>query len=530
MSKVVAFLLVILCAVSATAQAQPPQAAAPNPWTVSVVHTVDFQTLVEWMKRQSNQRIAVPASPPAFVYNFATGMVIDDQGHVVTRLVNLTPIDKSPVINVTTADGTAHPAKLVGIDGATGFAVLEVTSLKSGAPKVALPDTLTAGTHVQILSTDVQQQVQATPEGARVVYLPAITIAQGSVGPSSIYAKLRGALTVYSGSLMSRNDSSVVTTPDNQLAGIAQYAGFGRAYLFPVSYIRDTVVRRVVEKKGFVPAGWLGARGDSIAQLSDAEFGQLGLPSRAGVVLRQVAPASPAAVSGMQPGDVILSIDGFNIVGAAELIALLSMSPEGRKVTVRASRNHQMIEMVVSLGARPDSEWVYNFSPLEQQFEPLDVQRALLEKRLDELKQEYGKLGQQSTSREAEEARREIMMQARNIYERLREIDALSHQPSPAVKPSLSNEIIVGNVVAGPLSDQLATYLKVKGGVWVRQVPPGSIAERVGLKGGDVIISVQGQELTSVDQLIRLLNVQNTEITLKVIRKEQPVTLTFVSN
>ena len=105
MSKFLASLLVILCALAGPAYAQTPQAAPPNPWTVSVVHTVDFQKLVERMKREGNQRIAVPASPPAYVYNFATGMVIDGQGHVITRLVNLTPLDKEPVINVTSSDG-----------------------------------------------------------------------------------------------------------------------------------------------------------------------------------------------------------------------------------------------------------------------------------------------------------------------------------------------------------------------------------------------------------------------------------------
>src|SRR5438045_543684 len=84
MSKVFALLFVFLCALTSAAQTPPTQAAPPNPWTVSVVHTVDFQKLVAWMKRQGNQRLAVPASPPAFVYNFATGMVIDDQGHVIT--------------------------------------------------------------------------------------------------------------------------------------------------------------------------------------------------------------------------------------------------------------------------------------------------------------------------------------------------------------------------------------------------------------------------------------------------------------
>ena len=91
---------------------------------------------------------------------------------------------------------------------------------------------------------------------------------------------------------------SVVVTPENRVVGIAQYAGFGRAYLFPLAFIRDTVARRVLEKQGFVPAGWLGARGDSIAQLTDDEFNMIGLSSRAGVVLRQVVLDSAAAASG----------------------------------------------------------------------------------------------------------------------------------------------------------------------------------------------------------------------------------------
>src|SRR2546423_2941363 len=136
MRKVAVFLFVVLCTLNGAAQTPPPP-ASPNPWTVSVIHTVDFQKLVEWMKHQGNERIAVPASPPAYVYNFATGLVIDDQGHVITRLVNLTPFDKEPINKVTTADGAAHRARLVGMDGATGFALLEVAALKSGMPKGA---------------------------------------------------------------------------------------------------------------------------------------------------------------------------------------------------------------------------------------------------------------------------------------------------------------------------------------------------------------------------------------------------------
>jgi S1-C subfamily serine protease len=531
MRKVALFLFVLLCTLNGAAQTAPPP-PSPNPWTVSVIHTVDFQKLVEWMKRQGNERIAVPASPPAYVYNFATGLVIDDQGHVITRLVNLTPFDKEPIINVATADGAAHRARLVGMDGATGFALLEVASLKSGMPKVALAKALNTGARVQILSTDIQQQMQTTPQGARLVYTPAITIAQGSIGQSSIYAKARGALTVYSGSLLSRNDSSVVVTPENQVVGIAQYAGFGRAYLFPLAFIRDTVARRVLEKQGFVPAGWLGARGDSVAQLSDEEFNQAGLPSRAGVVLRQVAPDSPAAISGMQPGDVILNVDGFNIVSTTDLIALLSMSPAGRKVTVRASRNHQPVEFTATLGARAENEWQYSFATTEQQLEPLDVRRVQLLKRREELIRQHRQLQEEvkrAASSKAAEMLNEIDYEIRGINEAIRQSEMESHQPlASSAEPDLTKEIIGGDFVVGPMPEQLATSVfKVKAGLLIRSVAPGSAAERIGLKAGDIIVSAQEQELTSVEQLLTLLNAKRGKITLKIVRNNQPLSISF---
>ncbi|HJQ26718.1 MAG TPA: PDZ domain-containing protein [Blastocatellia bacterium] len=535
MSKVAVFLFVVLCALTGAAQTPPPQPPPANPWAVSVIHTVDFQKLVEWMKRQGNERIAVPASPPAYVYNFATGMVIDDQGHIITRLVNLTPFDKEPIINVTTADGSMHRARLIGMDGATGFALLEVASLKSGAPKVAVAETLNAGARVQILSTDIQQQMQTTSQGTRIVYTPAITVVPGSIGQSSIYAKARGALTVYSGNLLSRNDSSVVITPENQVVGIAQFAGFGRAYLFPLAFIRDTVARRVLEKQGFVPAGWLGARGDSVAQLTDEEFNQVGLPSRAGVVLRQVAPNSPAALSGMQPGDVILSVDGFNIVSTADLIALLSMSPAGRKVMIRASRNHQPVEFTATLGARAESEWQPVFSPTEQQLEPLEVRAVQLWKRREELILQHRQLQEeikQTKSRKAAEMLNEIDFEIRTVNEAIRQNEMESHQPLTAsAKPDLTREIIGGDFVVGDLNEQLASYFKVpKGGVWVKQVAVGSAAARIGLKAGDIIVSARDQELTSVEQLLTLLSAKGGKVTLKVIRNNQPLSISFDNN
>ena len=52
----------------------------------------------------------------------------------------------------------------------------------------------------------------------------------------SLYSRARGAFTLRSDSLLARSDGSVVVTPENLVVGIAQYAGFGRAYLYPIEF------------------------------------------------------------------------------------------------------------------------------------------------------------------------------------------------------------------------------------------------------------------------------------------------------
>src|SRR5262245_33210185 len=110
---------------------------SPVPWVVTVVHRIDAHKLIERTRKQMKGKVGVPGSFKPYLFNFATGMVIDDKGRVVTRLWNLDPQDKEPNISVKTNDGTTLQAKLIGLDYASGFAVLEVPNLNIALPIAA---------------------------------------------------------------------------------------------------------------------------------------------------------------------------------------------------------------------------------------------------------------------------------------------------------------------------------------------------------------------------------------------------------
>ena len=64
-----------------------------------------------------------------------------------------------------------------------------------------------------------------------------------------------------------------------------------------------------------------------VSDLTDAQRQQLGVEH--GVVVRQVGPGA-AADAGVQPGDVLLQIDGKNVDNAQQLRELAANLPAGK--------------------------------------------------------------------------------------------------------------------------------------------------------------------------------------------------------
>lgn len=540
MNRSAAVILILILATAALAQSpQPARPAAPTrtsvPWAVSVVHTIDVQKMVALMREQQ-LRVGVAGTAPRYIYNITTGIIVDGQNHVVTRLTNLDPQEKEHKLTVTTSEGTTFPAKLIGIDFATGFAVLEVASLNATKPNIAGSESLINGAPVKILSSDVISRSLTD----RVYLSPSITVSQGHILVDSIYSRARSALTLLSDSLLARRDSSVVVTPDNQVIGIVQYAGFGRAYLFPIEFIRDTVAKRVIEKKDNVPAGWLGVKGDSVAQLSDADAGALGLQHKAGVIVRQITPESAAAQAGIMPSDIITRVDEFDIAGTADLKALLSSLPAGQAVKLRAIRDHQLVELKAVLGPRPYSEPEYLPLTFDQLQGSTIGEREQLEKRFEELKAKLQSYKNAAPSRETSEAVRELVIELRQIQEGFLALGPPSSTQLPRAGQTNSQPIYAlteesrtadtsfpAGFTARDMTPQLSAILQARGGVLVSFVAKDSAAQRGGLKAGDVIVGTQDRVLLRTAQLQALLSTQHGTVVLKVVRDKEPVVVSL---
>ena len=96
--------------------------------------------------------------------------------------------------------------------------------------------------------------------------------------------------------------------------------------------------------------GWLGVALQPIT-VPDAMRGAVGQAS--GRMVVSLAPAGPADLAGLRPGDILLSLDGHSVTGAHALRAFLGPERVGRHVEVRLMRDGQVMTRQMTIAPQP---------------------------------------------------------------------------------------------------------------------------------------------------------------------------------
>jgi len=206
--------------------------------------------------------------------------------------------------------------------------------------------------------------------------------------------------------------------------------------------------------------GWLGIR---MEEVSAEKAKELKLPADRGALVTYVAPNSPAAKAGIQAGDVITEFDGQRVEGTLALERMVHEVPAGRSVAVTVWRDGRAQSLSAEISSRHastrgdhDSIYVGPNTP--------------------------------------------------DWTMRIPRIEAIPAIPSIEVGP-LGSFRMFGSPVLGidaeDLSGQLGNYFGAPDGkgVLVREVMPGTPAEKAGLKAGDVILRVDGNRVKDASEL-----------------------------
>ena len=234
-----------------------------------------------------------------------SGFIIDGNGTVVT---NNHVVKNAESVSVTLDDGTQLPAKVVGVDPKTDLAVLHVDAGHT-LPFIQLGD-----------SNDVRpgQWVVAmgNPFGLGGSVTAGIVSARGrdiGNGPYDSFIQVDAPINQgNSGGPLFTQDGKVVGVNTAILSPSGGSVGIG--FAIPSDTVRTVVAQ--LEKSGHVTRGYLGVQTQGI---NSAMTAALHLPSSAGALVASVEPDSPAAKAGLQPGDVIQSVNGTKVKDPREL-------------------------------------------------------------------------------------------------------------------------------------------------------------------------------------------------------------------
>ncbi len=224
--------------------------------------------------------------------------------------------------------------------------------------------------------------------------------------------------------------------------------------------------------------GWLGVE---IAEVTAEKAKDLKLSAVRGVIVDGVEPDSPAAKAGIKEKDVITQYDGQPVEGAVQFRRLIRETPPGRSITLEISRGGSLQNISVELGDRTD---VYV--------------RKMKGKMRD-----FG--GAYSFS--------------------MPNVEELPDMPEV-----MDSRTPVLGINAEDLTSQLGSYFGApnNAGVLVREVRPGTPADKAGLKAGDVITKVEGKEVrTLADLRVQLREKSNqASVNMSILRKGSEIAVT----
>jgi S1-C subfamily serine protease len=96
--------------------------------------------------------------------------------------------------------------------------------------------------------------------------------------------------------------------------------------------------------------GWLGV---ALQPITVPDGMRVAVGQASGRMVVSLAPAGPADLAGLRPGDILLSLDGHSVTGAHALRAFLGPERVGRHVEVRLMRDGQVMTRQMTIAPQP---------------------------------------------------------------------------------------------------------------------------------------------------------------------------------
>ena len=263
-----------------------------------------------------------------------SGFIVSADGLVLT---NAHVVDGAATVAVKLTDRREFQARVVGMDAKSDVAVLKIDAGNLPVVKIGDPAKLRPGEWVVAIGA---------PFGFENSVTAGIVSAKGRSLPDDTYVPfIQTDVAVNPG-----NSGGPLFNLAGEVVGInsqilSQTGGYqGLSFAIPIDIameVKDQIVRT-----GHVTRGYLGV---TVQPLSAALADSFGLRTPHGALVSAVLPGTPAAKAGLKPGDVILSVDGRDVSGAAALPSAIAAAKPGAAVRLGVWRDSSKTTVTVAV-------------------------------------------------------------------------------------------------------------------------------------------------------------------------------------
>jgi serine protease Do len=284
------------------------------------------------------------STQPHKAVSLGSGFIIDTSGLVVTNNHVIADADE---ITVILQDDTTIKAELVGRDVKTDLALLRI---KTEHPLVAVS-----------FGDSEKERVGDWVLAVGNPYGLGGTVTAGIVSARS--REINNNESIYDDFIQTDaainrgNSGGPLFNMDGEVIGIntaifsPSGGSIGIGFAIP-STLASNIIGQI-KNFGHIRRGWLGARIESVND--DVALG-LGLDKSKGVLVAGLIDKSPAQQAGLQPGDVLLAIDGREISDARRFERMVSDEPIDQQIKVKIWRKRQEKLIDVKVGELDETD------------------------------------------------------------------------------------------------------------------------------------------------------------------------------
>ena len=268
-----------------------------------------------------------------------SGFIINANGTIVT---NNHVVKDAKSVSVTMSDGTELPAKIIGRDPRSDLAVLKVDA-KKPLPFIQLGDSAKVRPGEWVVA-------MGNPFGLGGTVTAGIVSAQGrdiGEGPYDQFIQIDAPINQgNSGGPLFTQDGKVIGVNSAILSPTGGSIGIG--FAIPSNMVKTVVSQ--LETTGHVTRGYLGVASQPVsAQMARA----LQLTDHDGALVASVVSDGPAAKAGVQPGDVIQSVNGEKVASPHDLAMTIANVKPGDTAKLDILRNGDQQTISVAVAQLP---------------------------------------------------------------------------------------------------------------------------------------------------------------------------------